>query len=104
MLLFIAAVVLGMALVVRVAADRALPQRLAFEVWSVGSSLFAIAVTGLSVSFFDQSRLLVYVVLAVIASFGALPSAGAVASGTSRSRGDDRPVPRPSPFAAPSSE
>ena len=39
-----------------------------FTLWAMGSSLFAFAVTGLSVSFFDQSITFLYLTLGVIAS------------------------------------
>lgn len=38
------------------------------QMWTLGASLFSIAVTGISVSFFDQSKLFVFVVLAAIAA------------------------------------
>jgi hypothetical protein len=39
-----------------------------FIIWALGASLFAIAATAISVSFFDQSFLFVYLTLAVIGS------------------------------------
>jgi len=39
-----------------------------FELWATGSSLFAFAVTGLSVSFFDQSIAFLYLTLGTIGS------------------------------------
>ena len=51
-----------------------------FGIWAVGSSLFVIAVTGFSVSFFDQSIVFVYVLLGTLASAKAVcaDSLGAV--------------------------
>ncbi len=45
-----------------------LPPGSDFTLWTFGSSLFALAVTGLSVSYFDQSVVFLYVVLAVLGS------------------------------------
>lgn len=43
--------------------------------WSIGATLFAIAVTGFSVSYFDQSFVFIFLVLGVIASASAVPAA-----------------------------
>jgi hypothetical protein len=40
--------------------------------WSVGASLFAIAVTGLSVSYFDQSILFVYLVIGILGTMSSV--------------------------------
>lgn len=45
-----------------------------FIIWSLGASLFSIAVTALSVSFFDQSFLFVYFLLAGISSMKLYPN------------------------------
>lgn len=45
-----------------------LPSEDKFIIWTLGASLFSIAATSLSVSFFDQSFLFLYLVLAVIGS------------------------------------
>lgn len=44
------------------------------QMWALGSSLFAIAVTGVSVSFFDQSGVFMYFVLGAIASLYSMTS------------------------------
>ena len=45
-----------------------LPSEARFIIWTLGASLFSIAATSFSVSFFDQSFLFLYLVLAVIGS------------------------------------
>ena len=47
---------------------RALSRQHAFLIWTVGCSLFAIAVTGFSVSYFDQSSAFLYVTLGILGS------------------------------------
>lgn len=72
MLLFIAILVKGFSmagLALRTSATKEDGQRLS---WALGSSLFAVAATCISVGFFDQSVLFVYLILAMI---GSAPSA-----------------------------
>lgn len=69
MLVFIAILVKGFSFVgqtVNKASD--LPEDSRFLIWSIGASLFAHAFTSLSVSYFDQSFLFVYLTLAAIGS------------------------------------
>lgn len=69
MLLFIATLGKGFSLVgktLQQASD--MPQDNRFMVWSLGASLFAHAVTFISVSYFDQSFLFIYLTLAAIGS------------------------------------
>jgi len=57
----------------------------AFAVWTLGSSLFVIAVTGLSVSYFDQSVTYVFIILGAIGSISPAP----VYAGSADSRKPD---------------
>lgn len=67
--LFIAILAKGFALVGQCLRQGArLPQESRLLMWSVGASLFAHAVTCISVSYFDQSVLFLYLTLAVIGS------------------------------------
>jgi hypothetical protein len=71
MLLFIAILFKGFFIVgqtVRQAAD--LPKKTQFMVWALGASLFSHAVTFISVSYFDQSFLFIYLTLAAIGTVG----------------------------------
>lgn len=74
MLLFIAVLWKGFAGVGRYVTEKseaAEPER--YFVWALGASLFAHAATSLSVSYFDQSFLFLYLTLAAIASVTAKP-------------------------------
>jgi hypothetical protein len=69
MLLFIAVLAKGFSFVgqtLRQSAD--LPPKSLFMVWALGASLFAHAATFISVSYFDQSFLFIYLALAIISS------------------------------------
>jgi hypothetical protein len=68
MLLFIATIGLAFAFVGREVREDGVPQRQRFMVWALGSALFAHAATCISVSYFDQSFLFLYVTLAAIGS------------------------------------
>jgi len=71
MLLFIAILFKGFSIVgqtVRQSAD--LPQEHRFMIWALGASLFSHAVTFISVSYYDQSFLFIYLTLAAIGSAG----------------------------------
>ena len=69
MLLYIIVLINGFAGVTRVLRQGAyLKSGSGFLLWTFGSSLFAFAVTGLSISFFDQSLVFFYVVLGTIGS------------------------------------
>jgi hypothetical protein len=57
-----------------------------FALWTVGSSLFALTVTGLSVSYFDQSIIFLYLVLGIIGALRSAVLSGATNSGTDRAR------------------
>ena len=69
MLLFIAVLVKGFSFVgqtLRQSAD--LPPKSRFMIWALGASLFAHAATFISVSYFDQSFVFIYLTLAAISS------------------------------------
>src|SRR6185437_16494789 len=67
--LFIAILAKGFSLVGQCLQQGAkVPPELRFLIWSVGASLFVHAVTCMSVSYFDQSVLFLYLTLAVIGS------------------------------------
>jgi len=51
-----------------------------FAIWSVGAALFALAVSGLSCSYFDQSFVFVYLMLGALASVPNLVAATPVAA------------------------
>lgn len=69
MVLFIAILVKGFAVVGRILRQsNGLPQSYRFMVWALGASLFAHAVTFISVSYYDQSFLFIYLSLALISS------------------------------------
>lgn len=78
MLLFIAIMAKGFSLVGRTLRTAELPQQSRFICWALGASLFAHAVTFLSVSYFDQSFVFIYLTLGAISS---------VWSGTAREKG-----------------
>ena len=66
----------GVAYVVR--REMPLRRQTAFQVWTMGAMLFAIAITGLSVSYFDQSFVFIFLALGVIGSAASsVASAGA---------------------------
>jgi hypothetical protein len=58
-----------------VANGSALAEQSKYIVWSLGASLFAIAVTGLSVSYFDQSSAFVYLMLGALSTVSTLVGA-----------------------------
>jgi hypothetical protein len=69
MVLFIAVLVSGLFFVgqtLRHAVD--LPSKSRFMIWALGASLFAHVVTFISVSYYDQSFLFIYLTLALISS------------------------------------
>jgi hypothetical protein len=66
--LFVFVVWKGFACVGRVARSVDLPSRSIFMLWTLGASLFALAITGLSVSYFDQSIVILYSTLGCIGS------------------------------------
>lgn len=67
--LFIAIIAKGFSLVGQYLQQGAkVPSELRFLIWSVGASLFVHAVTCISISYFDQSVLFLYLTLAVIGS------------------------------------
>ena len=69
MALFIAILVRGFSLVGQMLQQRAdLTRESRFIVWALGGSLFAHAVTFISVSYFDQSFVFIYLTLAAISS------------------------------------
>jgi hypothetical protein len=70
MLLFIAIMVKGFSLVGQMLKQtpEQQPRQSRFLVWTLGASLFAHAVTFISVSYFDQSSLFIYLTLAMIGS------------------------------------
>ena len=69
MLLFIAILVKGFSFVGQVLHKHdGFCQEFDFKVWALGASLFAHAVTLISVSYFDQSFVFLYMILAVIGS------------------------------------
>jgi hypothetical protein len=68
MLLFIAIMAKGLSLVGRLVRTAELPQQSRFVCWALGASLFAHATTFLSVSYFDQSFVFIYLTLGAISS------------------------------------
>jgi hypothetical protein len=72
LLLFVLLIAKGFSLVGRLVrvAEKTQP-RDAFFCWALGASLFALAASSLSVAYFDQSFLFLYLTLAAIAGFGA---------------------------------
>ncbi|MGZ8831279.1 MAG: hypothetical protein ACXW2Q_12995 [Thermoanaerobaculia bacterium] len=89
MALFVFALAKGFRAVTEVLKGPAAPQRrYAFFVWSLGSSLFALAITGFSVSYFDQSFTFLYLVL------GTMGSAWSIALRSRRTQTFRRIVPR----------
>jgi hypothetical protein len=68
MLLFIAVMAKGFSLVGRTMRTAELPQQSRFICWALGASLFAHATTFMSVSYFDQSFVFIYLTLAAISS------------------------------------
>lgn len=69
MVLYIAVIVAGFVFVGRIMrTGQLLSLEEQFLVWALGSALFSVVVTGISVSFFDQSGLFVYLILATIGS------------------------------------
>jgi hypothetical protein len=70
MLLFIATLWVAFSYVGQAIRDDRLQVGSRYMIWAFGASLFSIAATGISVSFFDQSSFLVYLVLSAL---GAVP-------------------------------
>jgi hypothetical protein len=69
MFLFIAVLMKGFSGVTQAGRQQSKqPSGSAFLLWTLGSSLFALAITGLSVSYFDQSFVFLYLVLGAIGS------------------------------------
>jgi len=69
MLLFMAILAKGFSFVgVKIDQASDLPDKSRFMLWALGSALFAHAVTAISVSYFDQSSLFIYLNLAAIGS------------------------------------
>jgi len=69
MLLFIAILIKGFSLVGQALREKTeLPVTYRFMFWALGSSLFAHAATSISVSYFDQSFVFLYLTLAAIGS------------------------------------
>ena len=68
MVLFIATLAKGFSFVGQLMQHAALESESRFMVWALGASLFAHAVTFISVSYFDQSFLFIYLTLALISS------------------------------------
>ena len=69
MLLFIAMLYMGFSLVGKMLwQEDDLTQESRFMVWALGASLFVHAVTFISVSYFDQSSMFIYLTLAAIGS------------------------------------
>lgn len=78
MLLFMALLARGFSLVGKAAAGSVAPTReFRFLAWALGASLFTHAATFVSVAYFDQSFLFLYLVLAAIGSSRAASSAAA---------------------------
>jgi hypothetical protein len=76
MLLFLLMLWKGFAGVAHVVQQEALlPFNAAFQMWTLGATLFALAVTGFSVSYFDQTFVFVYLVLGAISSASVSPAA-----------------------------
>ncbi len=77
MLLFIAVLARGFSFVGRMLRlTPELPPRSAFTIWSLGATLFTHAVTFISVSYFDQSFVFIYLTLAMIGSLWAATAGG----------------------------
>jgi hypothetical protein len=75
MFLFIAILYRGFSFVGNaVEEESSLPKESQFYIWALGSSLFGHAVTFLSVSYFDQSTMFIYLALATISSIFAKKS------------------------------
>ena len=55
--------------------ESSLPSNAAFQMWTLGATLFALAATGLSVSYFDQTFVFVFLVLGAISSASVSPAA-----------------------------
>ena len=69
MLLFIANLVKGFSFVGQTLQNlQELPEGYQFMPWALGSALFAHTVTSISVSYFDQSFMFIYLTLAAIGS------------------------------------
>jgi hypothetical protein len=69
MLLFIAILIKGFSFVGQIIRSSAyVPSNLQFTLWALGASLFAHAVTFISVSYYDQSFVFLYLTLALISS------------------------------------
>jgi hypothetical protein len=64
--------------------ENELPQASRFMLWAVGTSLFAHAVTSISVSYFDQSFLFIYLTLAFIGSTRSTPITAQVLNKTEK--------------------
>jgi hypothetical protein len=75
LILFTAQVAKGFSYVVKTLrrwTGSAIPFKLQFVVWGLGASLFAAAATSISISFFDQSYIFLYIPLAAISSIWSL--------------------------------
>lgn len=72
-----------------------LPSHIQFPLWSFGAQLFAIAVTGLSVSYFDQSIVFVYLAVGTLGSVASLVAHPAIAKQSASSRPVPVAVPDP---------
>jgi hypothetical protein len=83
MLLFVALLAVGFARVGKVvqSADSRAPDSAALA-WALGASLFAHAVTGLGISYFDQSAVFLYAALGAIGSLPIAPSPVAIRART----------------------
>ena len=68
MILFIAILFKGFSFIGRALHSDNLPPKNQFMIWAFGASLFAHTITFISVSYFDQSFLFIYLTLAVISS------------------------------------
>ncbi len=68
MLLFIALLVEGFSFIGQTLRMPELPSKSRFMFWALGASLFAHVVTFVSVSYFDQSFVFIYLTLAAIGS------------------------------------
>ncbi len=71
MILFISQLIQGFSYVAKTLkrwSEMHIPVRYQFAMWALGASLFAASVTGLSISYFDQSYIFLYIPLAAISS------------------------------------
>ena len=73
MILHILIIAKGLSIVVQMASQESkVPIELKYNIWLIGSALFTHAVTGISVSYFDQSYLFLYVTIGAIGSIWSL--------------------------------